>query len=138
MPWKILDIEKIPQIYKSHQVQCEYINMDDDGVNVSELEEKKADILHITPSHHYPTGIVMPISRRYELLSWASKGENRYIIEDDYDSELRLSGQPIPTLQSIDVLADKVIYMNTFTKDFVLYRTDQLHGTARSSSGSVL
>ena len=106
---------KIPQIYKSHQVQCEYINMDDDGVNVSELEEKKADILHITPSHHYPTGIVMPISRRYELLSWASKGENRYIIEDDYDSELRLSGQPIPTLQSIDV-SDKVIYMNTFTK----------------------
>ena len=106
---------KISQIYKSHQVQCEYINMDDDGVNVSELEEKKADILHITPSHHYPTGIVMPISRRYELLSWASKGENRYIIEDDYDSELRLSGQPIPTLQSIDV-SDKVIYMNTFTK----------------------
>lgn len=106
---------KIYQIYKSHQVQCEYINMDDDGVNVSELEEKKADILHITPSHHYPTGIVMPISRRYELLSWASKGENRYIIEDDYDSELRLSGQPIPTLQSIDV-SDKVIYMNTFTK----------------------
>lgn len=106
---------KIPQIYKSHQVQCEYINMDDDGVNVSELEEKKADILHITPSHHYPTGIVMPISRRYELLSWASKGENRYIIEDDYDSELRLSGQPIPTLQSIDV-SNKVIYMNTFTK----------------------
>ena len=106
---------KIPQIYKSHQVQCEYISMDDDGVNVSELEEKKADILHITPSHHYPTGIVMPISRRYELLSWASKGENRYIIEDDYDSELRLSGQPIPTLQSIDV-SDKVIYMNTFTK----------------------
>lgn len=106
---------KIPQIYKSHQVQCEYINMDDDSVNVSELEEKKADILHITPSHHYPTGIVMPISRRYELLSWASKGENRYIIEDDYDSELRLSGQPIPTLQSIDV-SDKVIYMNTFTK----------------------
>ena len=106
---------KISQIYKSHQVQCEYINMNDDGVNVSELEEKKADILHITPSHHYPTGIVMPISRRYELLSWASKGENRYIIEDDYDSELRLSGQPIPTLQSIDV-SDKVIYMNTFTK----------------------
>ena len=57
----------------------------------------------------------MPVSRRYELLGWASKSENRYIIEDDYDSELRLSGQPIPTLQSMDV-SDKVIYMNTFTK----------------------
>ena len=106
---------KIPQIYKSWQVPCQYIDMDNDGVKVSELEEKKADILHISPSHHYPTGIVMPISRRYELLGWASRGENRYIIEDDYDSELRLSGQPIPTLQSIDV-SDKVIYMNTFTK----------------------
>ena len=106
---------KIPQIYKSWQVPCEYIDMDGDGVKVSELEEKKADILHISPSHHYPTGIVMPISRRYELLGWASRGEKRYIIEDDYDSELRLSGQPIPTLQSIDV-SDKVIYMNTFTK----------------------
>ena len=57
----------------------------------------------------------MPVSRRYELLGWAAKSENRYIIEDDYDSELRLSGQPIPTLQSMDV-SDKVIYMNTFTK----------------------
>lgn len=106
---------KIPRIYKSWQVPCEYINMDSDGVKVSELEKKRADILHISPSHHYPTGIVMPVSRRYELLGWAAKDENRYIIEDDYDSELRLSGQPIPTLQSIDV-SDKVIYMNTFTK----------------------
>ena len=51
---------KIPQIYKSWQVPCQYIDMDNDGVKVSELEEKKADILHISPSHHYPTGIVMP------------------------------------------------------------------------------
>lgn len=57
----------------------------------------------------------MPISRRYELLGWANKVEKHYIIEDDYDSELRLGGKPIPTLQSIDV-SDKVIYMNTFTK----------------------
>ena len=58
----------------------------------------------------------MPVSRRYELLGWANKKEHRlYIIEDDYDSELRLSGQPIPALQSID-LSEKVIYMNTFTK----------------------
>ena len=89
--------------------------MDDEGVEVSQLEEKKVDIVHISPSHHYPTGIVMPISRRYELLGWASKGEGRYIIEDDYDSELRLGGKPIPTLQSIDI-SEKVIYMNTFTK----------------------
>ena len=67
------------------------------------------------PSHHFPTGIVMPIGRRYELLSWASESPDRYIIEDDYDSEFRLTGKPIPTLSSID-LQGKVIYMNTFTK----------------------
>ena len=74
-----------------------------------------ADILHLSPSHHYPTGIVTPVSRRYELLGWASKEPSRYIIEDDYDSEFRLLGKPIPSLQSIDVM-NKVIYMNTFTK----------------------
>lgn len=106
---------KISQIYESHSVACEFIAMDDSGIKIDELEDKKIDVIHISPSHHFPTGIVMPISRRYELLSWASKSENRYIIEDDYDSELRLSGQPIPTLQSIDI-SEKVIYMNTFTK----------------------
>lgn len=106
---------KLEQIYKSFRVPCQWISMDEDGICISELEEKKGDIVHITPSHHYPTGIVMPISRRYELLGWAARKEGRYIIEDDYDSELRLSGQPIPTLQSIDK-SEKVIYMNTFTK----------------------
>ena len=107
--------QKIGKIYRNYQVNWTYIDMDDEGVEVSQLEEKKVDIVHISPSHHYPTGIVMPISRRYELLGWASKGERRYIIEDDYDSELRLGGKPIPTLQSIDI-SEKVIYMNTFTK----------------------
>ncbi len=107
--------QKIAKIYNSYQVACEWIDMDGSGILTEQLEEKQVDIVHITPSHHYPTGIVMPISRRYELLGWASKGRGRYIIEDDYDSELRLSGQPIPTLQSIDV-SGQVIYMNTFTK----------------------
>jgi GntR family transcriptional regulator/MocR family aminotransferase len=91
------------------------VPLDNDGIKISALNECNADILHLSPSHHYPTGIVTPISRRYELLGWASKSDSRYIIEDDYDSEFRLLGKPIPSLQSIDVL-DKVIYMNTFTK----------------------
>ena len=106
---------KIAKIYRSWKVACEYIDMDEEGVRIEELQRKQVDILHISPSHHYPTGIVMPVSRRYELLGWASKSSRHYIIEDDYDSELRLGGQPIPTLQSIDV-SDRVIYMNTFTK----------------------
>lgn len=106
---------KLGNIYSSFHVPCEWIEMDEAGVCIPALEEQRADIVHITPSHQYPTGMVMPISRRYELMGWAAKKPGRYIIEDDYDSELRLSGQPIPTLQSID-LSGKVIYLNTFTK----------------------
>lgn len=106
---------KIYKIYKSHQVACSYVEMDGAGVCISSLEEKKVDVVHISPSHHFPTGIVMPVSRRYELLGWAAREEGRYIIEDDYDSEFRLTGKPVPSLQSIDV-QEKVIYMNTFTK----------------------
>lgn len=107
--------QKITRIYHANQVACVHIPMDENGVDVNTLENSNADILHISPSHHFPTGIVTPISRRYELLSWASKSGDRYIIEDDYDSEFRLLGKPIPTLQSIDV-SDKVIYINTFSK----------------------
>ena len=106
---------KIGKICKSMEVSYRHVDLDENGVSIHELEEKKIDIIHTSPSHHFPTGIVMPVSRRYELLGWAAKKKQRYIIEDDYDSELRLSGKPFPTLQSIDV-SGKVIYMNTFTK----------------------
>lgn len=106
---------KIGKICKSMGVTYRHVDMDESGVSIHELEEKKIDIIHTSPSHHFPTGIVMPVSRRYELLGWAAKKKQHYIIEDDYDSELRLSGKPFPTLQSIDV-SGKVIYMNTFTK----------------------
>ena len=75
----------------------------------------KTEVAHICPNHHFPTGITMPASRRYEILGWVNSGNGRYIIEDDYDSEFRLTGKPIPTLFSIDA-NEKVIYMNTFSK----------------------
>lgn len=106
---------RLSKIYEKNDVVTYHIPMDQAGIIPEKLEESGAEILHITPSHHFPTGIVMPVSRRYEFLSWASKGENRYIIEDDYDCEFRLAGRPIPTLQSIDVM-EKVIYINTFSK----------------------
>lgn len=107
--------QKVAQIYKSNRVACHYIPLDGQGVTIESLESNSIDIIHTSVSHHYPTGIITPISRRYELLGWASKSDSRYIIEDDYDSEFRLMGKPIPSLQSIDVM-EKVIYMNTFTK----------------------
>lgn len=106
---------RLAKIYESNDVNCCHIPMDAFGVMPEFLKSIGADILHITPSHHFPTGIVMPVSRRYELLSWAAKQDARYIIEDDYDCEFRLFGKPIPTLQSIDVM-EKVIYINTFSK----------------------
>ena len=107
--------QKIVQIYAANQVKCVPISMDGRGVRIRQLEEKQVDVLHISPSHHFPTGMVMPIRRRSDLLSWAEKNRERYIIEDDYDSEFRLIGKPIPSLQSIDI-NEKVIYMNTFSK----------------------
>lgn len=107
--------KKLMKIYSQHEIDCEFANMDDKGILVSELENTKADIAHISPTHHFPTGITMPINRRYEVLSWADQKEGRYIIEDDYDSEFRLSGKPIPSLFSID-MHETVIYMNTFSK----------------------
>lgn len=107
--------QKIQHIYDAYQVKCCYIDMDESGVNIDSLERSGVDVVHISPSHHFPTGTVTPASRRYELLGWAAKQEGRYIIEDEYDSEFRLVGNPIPALQSIDA-SDKVIYMNTFSK----------------------
>jgi len=106
---------KIRKIYKCNDVNCKSITMDEQGIDMYALLESNADILHISPSHHFPTGIVTSIKRRYELLSWAMDATDRYIIEDDYDSEFRLSGKPIPSMQSIDK-EGCVIYINTFTK----------------------
>lgn len=106
---------KIAKIYEKHNVKCNAISMDEYGISIDELESTNSDIAHISPSHHFPTGKIMPVSRRYELLGWASKSDSRYIIEDDYDSELRMTGNPIPTMLSID-MSEKIIYINTFAK----------------------
>lgn len=106
---------KISKIYHKLNVVCNFIPLDESGIRIDQLEETCTDVIHLSPSHHFPTGKVMPISRRYELLSWASKSSNRYIVEDEYDSEFRMVGHPIPALQNIDV-QDKTIYINSFSK----------------------
>lgn len=91
------------------------VGVDKSGMQVSELEKTDADIAYVTPSHQYPTGVIMPLKRRMELLKWANGAEGRYIIEDDYDSEFRYKGKPIPALQGYD-MNGKVIYLGTFSK----------------------
>ncbi len=107
--------KKLPQIYRQNGVRCVSLPMDGSGIRVDALENSGVDVIHLSPSHHFPTGIVTPVTRRYELLGWAARAKNRYIIEDDYDCEFRLFGRPIQTLQGIDK-RESVIYMNTFTK----------------------
>ncbi|MGN0436604.1 MAG: PLP-dependent aminotransferase family protein [Wujia sp.] len=107
--------KKIRQIYESNYARCTLAEIDRQGMSVEALRKTGADIAHISPTHHFPTGITTPVSRRYELLAWANEKEGRYIIEDDYDSEFRLKGRPIPPLMSLDA-CEKVIYMNTFSK----------------------
>ena len=101
---------KIRMIYAANGVSCVSVTMDDFGVRPEELEN--AQVLHFSPSHHFPTGLVTPMSRRQELLAWASRGN--WIIEDDYDSEFRFASHPLPALQSM--APERVIYINSFSK----------------------
>ncbi len=106
------------------------IPLDDEGLSMEALRQSAASVAYLTPSHHFPLGIVTPAARRASLLRWASEGEDRYLIEDDYDSEFRFTSRPIPddydsefrfTSRPIPALKeldheDRVIYLNTFAK----------------------
>lgn len=104
---------KIRKIYAAGGVRCVSAPLDEAGVMPGALDS--AQVLHISPSHHFPTGLVTPMGRRRELLAWAEAKEDRYIIEDDYDSEFRFTAHPMPTMESMD-RTGRVIYMNTFSK----------------------
>ena len=102
---------KIRRIYAAGGVTCISAPMDENGVRPDCLDH--AQVLHISPSHHFPTGLVTPVNRRRELLDWAARAD-RWIIEDDYDTEFRFQGRPKPAMCSMD--PERVIYMNSFSK----------------------
>ena len=106
---------RLTRIYQAMGCEVRHIPLDGEGVDLSALQKTGADVLHLMPSHQYPTGLVTSIARRYALLSWATEQPDRYLIEDDFDCEFRLAGKPIPALASIDA-AQSVIYTNTFSK----------------------
>lgn len=109
---------KITKIYDENGVNWDYVNIDDKGMKVDELRMKDINVAHVSPEHHFPIGLVMPVARRQELLNWAAAEPGRYIIEDDFDCEFRMQGKPIPSIQSRD-RSHRVIYMNTFSKTMV-------------------
>ncbi len=89
---------KIASVFQMNGARCVPVNVDDEGIDVSAVRESGASVVHVSPSHHFPTGTVMSLNRRRELLSWAAADENHFIIEDDYDSEFRFTGRPLETL----------------------------------------
>lgn len=90
------------------------LELDDKGISINQINSAQPDAVIVTPSHQFPTGIIMPVSRRIDLLNWASK-TNSYIIEDDYDSEFKYQTDNIPSLYSFDK-NESVIYLGTFSK----------------------
>lgn len=105
-------------IFAHHDRQAVPISVEDDGINVGELEASNVDIAYVTPSHQFPTGSVLSATKRAQLLNWATAEPERFIIEDDYDSEFRYTSRPIPALQSMDV-SGRVIYLSTFSKSLM-------------------
>ena len=103
------------RIFSSFAARMVTVPSDENGIRVDGLLASGANVAYVMPSRQFPTGTVMPIGRRTELLRWASSAEDRYLVEDDYDSEFRYRGKPIPSLQSADT-AGRVIYIGTFSK----------------------
>lgn len=129
---------RLTRIYESNDVAVRPIALDGEGPVLEALERARIDVLHCTPSHQFPTGITVPVSRRRSLLEWAQSGvaapedgaaareirgrsvkassaQSRYLIEDDFDCEFRMAGRPVSPLAALDG-AGRVIYANTFSK----------------------
>ncbi|MGG3030049.1 PLP-dependent aminotransferase family protein [Bacillus stercoris] len=105
------------KIFEANRMNVIPICTDAEGVLTDELYRRNPYFMYTTPSHQFPLGTIMTITRRQELLAWAAKS-NSFIIEDDYDGEFRYSGHPIPSLQGLDPNG-RVIYLGTFSKSLL-------------------
>ena len=106
---------KAAAVFRSNHITIQPVPVDENGLTVASLPAQcGAFALYATPSHQFPTGVTLPIGRRHALLDWAQRN-GVFILEDDFDSELRYYSKPIPSLQSIDT-ENRVIYIGTFSK----------------------
>ena len=105
--------EKIASIYRANAVKIEYLRMGKEGITSAALAASKADVLHITPYHSYPSHVTASVNKRHAYINWA-KTHGAWIIEDDFESEYTLSTKAEDTLFSMD--PQRVIYVNTFTR----------------------
>ncbi len=105
---------RMRRLIEGQNIKTVGISINNKGVSVKMIQNKNPEIMLTTPSHQFPLGVIMPISRRIELLNWATQHQN-YIIEDDYDSEYKYGTDNIPSLFSLDK-NNRVIYLGTFSK----------------------
>jgi GntR family transcriptional regulator / MocR family aminotransferase len=105
------------QLFHAHGATLRTLRVDDEGASLDDLTNRTR-LVHVTPSHQFPTGVSMSLPRRLALLEWA-RTRSAVVLEDDYDSEYRYSGPPLPAMQSLDERAS-VIYIGTFSN--VMFR----------------
>lgn len=110
--------KKLADVSRNTGVLWDYIPLDDEGPDVHRLAQGRASVAHVSPANVFPTGIVVSAARRAELLDWLHARPGRYLIEDDYDSELRFAGRALPPLFTQDD-AEATVYLNTFSKTLV-------------------
>ncbi len=106
--------KKIEQVYKANEIIYDSLSLTNSGIDSNALSQTKADVLHTTPYRSYPSGVTATASKRHEYINWSNLN-NRYIIEDDFESEFSVSTKPSETLFSLSN-NDNVIYLNTFSK----------------------
>lgn len=104
---------QIQKVYEGTGAKVEKLMMGKEGIETAALDMTKADVLHVTPFHSYPSKVTATVAKRFEYLKWA-ENRNGYIVEDDFDSEFFMPGKPIETLYMMDA-DDRVIYINTFS-----------------------
>jgi len=107
----------LPQdVFRNLGFRINPIDIGSSGLNPDTLKSSESTVVYITPSHQMPLGYVMPVADRLKFISWADTGE-KFIIEDDYDSELRYIGRPISSLQGLNPQGN-IIYLGSFSKVF--------------------
>jgi GntR family transcriptional regulator/MocR family aminotransferase len=104
----------VPFVFESYGAHIAPIPIDSEGICVSHLAGREAGLVCVTPSHQFPMGVTMSLSRRLELLEWANT-VGTYVVEDDYDSDFRYDGSPLTALAGLDK-SGSVIYVGTFSK----------------------
>jgi len=120
---KLMDIElvctespgytPVRNIFRDWGLSINRIPVKESGIEIEKLPTNIRSAVYVCPQNQFPTGSVMPINRRHQLLDWAEANDS-LIIEDDYNSELRYPGMPVPALQGLDE-GKRVVYIGTFS-----------------------